>query len=147
MKPIVIIGAGLDGLIAAFYLAKAGHKPLVLERREVLGGACATEEFHPGFRASLAMSAGSLLPQVAADLQLARHGCEIGKNSVAVTALNLDGPPVSIYEDAKRTAAELASTRDREKYPEFIAAFENIGGALRPLLTMTPPNVDELSKS
>src|SRR3954468_23342948 len=90
---IVIIGSGLDGLIAAYYLARAGHKPLVLERREVIGGACATEEFHPGFRASLAMSAGSLLPQVAADLQLARHGCEISKTSVAVTALNLDDAP------------------------------------------------------
>jgi phytoene dehydrogenase-like protein len=144
---IIIIGAGLDGLIAAFYLARAGHKPLVLERREAIGGACANEEFHPGFRASLAMSAGSLLPQVAADLQLARHGCEIIKNSVGVTALNLDGPPVSIYEDAKRTAAELASTRDREKYPEFIASFQNIGQALRPLLSMTPPNIDGPSKS
>jgi len=144
---IIIIGSGLDGLIASYYLAKAGHQPLVLERREVIGGACANEEFHPGFRASLAMSAGPLLPQVAADLQLTRHGCEISKNSVAVTAINLDGPPVSIYEDAKRTAAELASTHDREKYPEFIASFQNIGQALRPLLTMTPPNVDELSRS
>ena len=144
---IIIIGAGLDGLIAAYYLAKSGHKPLVLERREVIGGASGTEEFHPGFRASLAMNTGSLLPQIVNDLQLPRHGCEIKQNPVCVTALHLDGPSVSIYEDAKRTAAELVSTRDREKYPEFIASFENIGRALRPLLTMTPPNIDEPSRS
>ena len=147
MAEVIIIGAGLDGLIAAYYLAKSGHKPLVLERREVIGGACAIEEFHPGFRAALAMSAGSLLPQIVGDLQLQRRGCEISKSSVCVTALNLDGAPISIYEDAKRTAAELVSSRDRDKYPEFIACFDNIGRALRPLLTMTPPNVDEPSKS
>jgi phytoene dehydrogenase-like protein len=147
MKPIVIIGAGLDGLIAAYYLAKAGHQPLVLERRELIGGACATEEFHPGFRASLSMSAGSLLPQIVADLQLPRHGCEISRSSVWVTGLDLNGGPVCIYEDAKRTAAELASARDREQYPEFISCFDHIGRALRPLLTMTPPNIDEPSKS
>jgi phytoene dehydrogenase-like protein len=146
MKQVVIIGAGLDGLIAAFYLAKAGHKPVVLERR-VMGGACASEEFHPGFRTSLAMNAGSLRSQITSDLQLPRHGCEISKSPVCVTALNLNGVPISIYEDAKRTAAELSSARDREKYGEFISCFENIGGALRPLLTMTPPNIDEPSKS
>ena len=149
MKPIVIIGAGLDGLIAACYLAKAGHKPLVLERRDVIGGACASEEFHPGFRAALAMRAGSLLPQIAADLQLQSHGAEIKQNPVRVTALNAGGPPVCIYEDAKRTAQELAvhSKRDSEKYSEFLACFDNLGRALRPLLTMTPPNIDGPSKS
>ena len=121
---VVIIGAGLDGLIAAYYLAKAGQKPLVLERRELIGGACAIEEFHPGFRASLAMSAGSLLPQIIGDLQLQRHGCEISKSPVCLTALNLEGTPISIYEDARRTAAELVSTRDREKYPESFSIDE-----------------------
>ncbi len=149
MKPVVIIGAGLDGLIAAFYLAKAGHKPLVLEQRDVIGGACAVEEFHHGFRTSLAMTAGSLLPQISADLQLQRNGVEISASPVRVTALNLNGPPLSIYEDAKLTANELGahSTRDAEKYPEFLACFDSIGGALRPLLAMTPPNIDQPAKA
>src|SRR3982751_6226919 len=128
MKPIIIIGAGLDGLIAAFYLARAGHKPLVLERRDVIGGAGATEEFHSGFRASIAMSAGSLLPQIASDCGLKSHGVEVNQNPVRVTALNPAGPPVCIFEDAKRTATELAahSRSDSEKYAAFIACFENI---------------------
>lgn len=149
MDRVVIIGAGLDGLIAAYYLAKAGHKPLVLERRDVIGGACATEEFHPGFRASLAMSAGALLPQIIADLQLKQHGIEIHKTPVRATALNPNGPPVCVYEDASRTATELAtlSKADSAKYSEFIASFANIGRALRPLLTMTPPNADDPSKT
>jgi len=61
MKPLVIIGGGHNGLIAAYYLARAGLKPLVLERRDVVGGACASEEFHTGFRASLVGSTGPLL--------------------------------------------------------------------------------------
>jgi phytoene dehydrogenase-like protein len=145
----IIIGSGLDGLIAAYYLAKAGHRPLVLESREVIGGACAIEEFHPGFRASLAMSTASLLPQIVSGLNLQNHGVEPAKNPVRVTALNPSGPPVSLYEDPKRTAAEIASIskRDSEKYPEFISSFENIGRALRPLLPMTPPSVDDPSRA
>src|ERR1043166_3282176 len=148
MKPIVIIGSGLDALIAACYLAKAGHQPLVLERREVIGGACAIEEFHPGFRASLAMNAGSLLPRIAAELKLRQHGIEISNGPVRVTALNLNGPPLSIYEDVNRTSQELLShsRKDSAAYPAFLASFANIGRALRPLLTMTPPNIDHLSK-
>ena len=149
-RDIVIIGAGHNGLVVAGYLARAGFKPLVLERRAVIGGACVTEEIHPGFRCStLASSAGPLLPQVIQDLQLQRHGLEFIKPAVRVSALSLDRPAISLYEDAKKTAAELARTsaKDAEKYPEFVAAFSHIGSALRPLLTMTPPNIDVLSKS
>ena len=74
---IVIVGAGHNGLVAACYLARAGLKPLVLERRNVVGGAAVTEEFYPGYRCStLAHSAGPLLPRVARDLRLERHGLE-----------------------------------------------------------------------
>src|SRR5438552_5972059 len=150
MKPVVIIGAGHNGLVVASYLAKAGFKPLVLERRPIIGGAALTEEIHPGFRCStLASSAGPLLPQVIQDLQLQRHGLEFIKPAVRVSALSLDRPAISLYEDAKKTAAELARTsaKDAEKYPEFVSTFSSIGSALRPMLTMTPPNIDVLSKS
>ena len=147
---VVIIGAGHNGLVAAYYLAKAGLKPLVVERREVVGGACATEEFHPGFHCStLATSAGPLLPQVANDLKLESHGVEFIKPASQLCALNLNGRAIAIYSDAKQTARELAqvSAKDAERYPEFVATFERIGRALRPLLSLTPPNVDELTKS
>src|SRR5437588_10942989 len=108
MDRIIIIGAGHNGLVAAYYLAKAGFKPLVLERRETIGGVCSTEEFHPGFRASLVSSAGPLFSQVVNDLQLHRYGLEFIQTSVRVAALNLNGQPVCIYEDAKRKTDELA---------------------------------------
>ena len=147
---VIIIGAGHNGLVAAYYLAKAGLTPLVLERREVVGGACATEEFHQGFRCStLATSAGPLLPQVANDLKLESHGVEFIKPASQVCALNLNAPAIPIYSDAKQTARELAqvSAKDAEQYPEFVATFDRIGRALRPLLSLTPPNVDEPTKS
>lgn len=150
MKPVLILGSGHNALVTAYYLAKAGLKPLVLERREVVGGACVTEEFHPGFRGStLAGSMGPLLPQIVSDLQLQKHGVEFIKPAVKVCALNLNGPAISIYEDARRTSEELASVsaRDAAKYPEFVATFARIGRALRPLLTLTPPNIDAPSKS
>ncbi|HEX6189342.1 MAG TPA: NAD(P)/FAD-dependent oxidoreductase, partial [Pyrinomonadaceae bacterium] len=149
-KSIIILGSGHNALVTAYYLAKAGLKPLVLERREVVGGACVTEEFQPGFRCStLAGSAGPLLPQIVNDLQLKKYGVEFITPATKVCALNLNGPAISIYEDARRTSEELAlvSARDGAKYPEFVAAFEHIGRALRPLLTMTPPNIDAPSKS
>jgi phytoene dehydrogenase-like protein len=150
MKPVLILGSGHNALVTAYYLAKAGLKPLVLERRETIGGACVTEEFHPGFHCStLAGSAGPLLPQIVSDLQLQKHGVEFITPTVKVCALNLNAPAISIYENASRTVEELrsVSSRDAAKYPEFVQAFERIGRALRPLLTMTPPNIDAPSKS
>src|SRR5436190_7035050 len=122
---IIIIGAGHNGLVAAYYLAKAGLKPLVLERRDAIGGACVTEEFHPGFGCStLASSAGPLLPQISTDLQLKRHGVEFVTPPVQVCALN-HGAPICIYDDAKRTASELTklSSRDANSYSDFLATF------------------------
>src|SRR5256885_235923 len=148
-RDIIIIGAGHNGLIAAYYLAKAGLKPLVLERREMVGGASVTEEFHPGFRCStLATSVGPLLPQIINNLQLQKYDVEFMKPSVQVCALS-HGAPICIYDDAKRTASELTrlSSKDANSYSDFVATFERIGRALRPLLTMTPPDIDAPTKS
>jgi phytoene dehydrogenase-like protein len=149
MRDVIIIGAGHNGLVTAFYLAKAGYKPLVLERRSVVGGACVTEEFHPEFRCSTLAEHAALLPQILNDLQLSRHGLEFIKPAVRVCAPGLSSAPIILYEDAKRTAAELksVSAKDAASYPEFSQTFSRLGNALRPLLTMTPPNVDSLSKS
>jgi phytoene dehydrogenase-like protein len=148
MDRIIIIGAGHNGLVTACYLAKAGLKPLVLERRAIVGGACVTEEFHPGFRCStLAQSTGPLLPQVVKDLQLARQGLEIITPSVRVFSPAQDGRSLCIYEDAKRTADELTqlSAHDAKSYPDFVSTFARIGHALAPLLRMTPPNIEKPS--
>jgi phytoene dehydrogenase-like protein len=145
---VIIIGAGHNGLITAYYLAKAGLKPLVLERREIIGGACVTEEIHPGFRCStLANSTGPLSPRIVKDLQLERNGVEFIKPTVRVLALNPDGESLCIYEDAKRTAESLqqVSAKDAQSYPDFVATFARIGRALSPLLRMTPPGIDRLS--
>src|SRR6266568_8620264 len=88
----VIIGGGHNGLVTAFYLAKGGFKPLVLERRHQIGGAAITEEFYPGFRSSvLAHSAGPLRPEVVRDMELEKHGLKLITPEVAVTALSPDG--------------------------------------------------------
>ena len=146
-KPdIVIIGGGHNGLVAACYLAKAGLKTLVLERREVAGGCAVTEEFHPGFRSStLAHAAGPLLPHIFEELQLARHGLTFIRPEVRVLALNPDGPALAIYDDTGRTVQELekVSARDARAYPEFRESFGRIGRVLAPLLTMSPPSMDK----
>jgi phytoene dehydrogenase-like protein len=145
---IIIIGAGHNGLVAAYYLARAGLKTLVLERREIVGGGSVTEEFHHGFRCStLAGSPGPLLPQIIKDFQLERRGVEFITPTARVWAPTANGNSICIYEDTQRTAEELRKTNssDAERYPEFITTFARIGGALAPLLTMTPPDVDDLS--
>src|SRR6266566_1997145 len=126
-RDIVIIGGGHNGLVAAFYLAKAGFKPLVLERRNQVGGAAITEEFHSGFRTSvLAHSAGPLRPEIIRDMQLEQHGLKLITPEVAVTALSPDGRALILHRDVKRAAQEIAkfSEADAAKYREFQAALE-----------------------
>ena len=144
---VVVIGAGHNGLVAAFYLAKAGYAPIVLERRPMVGGVAVTEEIHPGFRCpAIAHGDVAVLPQVMNDLQLQMHGIETMRPAVRVVALGLDGRALSIYDDAQRTATELAafSERDAARYPEFQSCFNRLGAAIRPLISVTPPDVDKL---
>src|SRR5213593_2542166 len=108
-RDIVIIGGGHNGLVTAFYLAKAGFKPLVLERRNQVGGAAITEEFHSGFRASvLAHSVGPLRPDVVRDMQLEQYGLKVITPGVSVTALAPDGRALILYRDVERAAQEIA---------------------------------------
>src|ERR1700726_2108369 len=97
-RDVVIIGGGHNGLVTAFYLAKAGYTPLVLERATQVGGAAVTDEFHPGFRCStLAHTAGPILPQIVRDLQLEKYGLKSITPEVCVTALSPDGRSLSLY--------------------------------------------------
>src|SRR3989475_9746006 len=97
-RDIVIIGGGHNGLVTAFYLAKAGFKPLVIERREQVGGAAITDEFHPGFRCStLAHTAGPIRPDLVRGLQLEEHGLGLITPEVSVTAPTPEGRALSLY--------------------------------------------------
>src|SRR6266568_9080970 len=99
-RDIVIIVGVHNGLVTAFYLAKAGFKPLILERRNQVGGAAITEEFHPEFRSSvLAHSAGPIRPEVIRDMELEKHGLKLITPEVAVTALSPDGRTLILYRD------------------------------------------------
>lgn len=149
-RDVVIIGGGHNGLVTAFYLAKAGLKPLVLERRSQTGGAAVTEEFHPGFRCStLAHSAGPLLPEIVRDMQLERHGLKLIHPEIAVTALSPDGRALVFYNDVKQTAEEIRkfSSKDAEKYPELQAALAKIGGVIGQAMKLTPPDIGDPSRS
>src|SRR5207253_5552388 len=91
-RDIVIIGGGHNGLVTAFYLAKAGFKPLVLERREQVGGAAITDEFHPGFKVStLAHAVGPLRSDIVRDMQLERYGLHMLRPDPCVVSLTPDG--------------------------------------------------------
>ena len=148
-REVIIIGGGHNGLVTAFYLAKAGFKPLVLERRAQTGGAAITEEFSPGFRCStLAHSAGPLLPEIVTDMQLARHGLKLVTTEVAVTALSPDGRALVLYKDIARAAQEISkfSTSDAKQYPALQQSLEKIGRVIGDALRLTPPNIDDPSR-
>src|SRR5437899_11133723 len=106
MPDLIIIGGGHNGLTAAFYLAKAGRKPLVLERRRVVGGCATTEEFAPGFRSTtLAHTLGPLRPSIVRDMQLERRGVTVVHPDPRVVALSGDGAAVAFPANAPRPAA------------------------------------------
>ena len=148
-RDVIIVGGGHNGLVAAFYLAKAGFKPLVLERRAQVGGSAVTEEFHPGFRCStLAHNTGPLRADVARDMQLERHGLKLTTPEVSTVSLLPDGRALVLYSDARRAAQEIAhwSQKDAAGYAEFGNALAKIGKMLGQALALTPPDIDDPSR-
>ncbi len=140
----VIIGGGHNGLVCAAYLAKAGLKVSVLERRSVTGGAAVTEEFHPGFRNSVAAYTVSLLnPKVVADLDLARHGLTIVNRPYSNFLPTEDGR--YLLTGGGGSIAEVAkfSEKDAAALPAYEAQLETIADLLRDLVLEAPPNLTQ----
>src|SRR6266513_4363823 len=144
-RRVVIIGGGHNGLITAFYLARAGFKPLVLERRSQVGGAAITDEFHPGFRCStLAHAAGPIRPDILRSMQLTKHGLKLITPDIAVVALSPEGRALHLYNDTKKSAEEITkfSAKDAAKYPEFQEALRQMGRVIAKALVLAPPSID-----
>lgn len=143
----VVIGAGHNGLTAAAWLARAGRRVLVVERRPILGGAAATEEIFPGFRADTgAYNAGAFLPSLLAELHLAEHGLEFLQGPALVFAPQPDGRALTLWRDVERSAAEIAcySASDAARYPAFARQLARMAGVLDSLRVLTPPELPGL---
>jgi phytoene dehydrogenase-like protein len=139
---VVIIGAGHNGLTCAAYLAMAGLRVKVVERRSVVGGAAVTEEFHPGFRNSVAAYTVSLLnPQIAADLKLADHGLRIVERRAQNFLPAPDGSYLLTGEGRTRESVAKLSPRDAERIATFSRELEVIADVLRQFVLRAPPNI------
>ncbi len=143
-RDVVVIGGGHNGLACAAYLAHAGLDVLVLERREVLGGAAVTEEPWPGYRISSASYVVSLMPQrIVDELRLKRHGYEVSIITPDYFVPFSDGTSLTLWGDVARDAENIArfSKKDADAYVEFDRYFDRAAGLLKDLLFVVPPNV------
>src|SRR5947209_6941858 len=123
----IIIGAGHNGLVTACYLARAGRRVLVLERRYLVGGACVTEEVFPGFKVSTAAYVNSLFrKEITRDLRLQDYGFEVLERSPSSFSPFPDGRHLMLGPDAELTRKEIAkfSAKDAEAYPKYEAMLE-----------------------
>src|SRR5277367_4442947 len=144
---VIVIGGGHNGLVNAAYLARAGKKVLVLERRHVLGGAACTEEVFPGFKFSVCSYVVSLLrPEIIRDLDLPRHGLEILPLDGTFTPMP-NGDHLWRVNDHGKTHREIArhSKLDAEAYDEFGKAMQAMCRFVKPILSMVPPNPARLN--
>jgi phytoene dehydrogenase-like protein len=139
----VLVGGGHNGLVCAFYLARAGLKVRVLERRGIVGGAAVTEEFHPGFRNSTASYTVSLLnPKVIADMKLKDRGLRIVKRPISNFLPTVDGRYLKAGGGLEKTQAEIAkfSAKDAARLPAYYEHLERVADVLRSVSEKTPPN-------
>jgi phytoene dehydrogenase-like protein len=139
---VIVIGAGHNGLVTAAYLARAGKKVLVLERRELVGGCAVTEEIWPGYRVSTGAYLSSLLQErIVRELELERYGYRVDAKDPAFFSAFPDGRYFFMWQDRAKTLAEIArfSKHDAEVYPAFEEQLERIARVVESLLLTTPP--------
>lgn len=144
-QKVVLIGGGHNALVTAFYLAKGGFEPVVLERREMVGGGAVTEEFAPGFRVStLAHTIGPLRADVAKDLQVEKFDCQVFYPDPRVFSPTPDGKAILFYNDHAKTAGGIAriSAKDAAKYTQFAECLEEMSAVFNQLASITPPAID-----
>ena len=140
----IIIGAGHNGLVTACYLARAGWKVLVLERRYLVGGACVTEETFPGFKVSTAAYVNSLFrKEIVRDLRLADYGFAVMERNPSSFTPFPDGRSLLLGPDRDLTLKEIGkfSRKDAEAYPKYEAMLERVADVVEPTLAMTPPDL------
>ncbi len=139
---VIIIGGGHNGLVTAAYLARAGRKVLVLERRELLGGCSVTEELWPGYRVSTAAYLCSLMQErIIRELELERFGYRVDAKDPAFYSVFPDDRHLFMWQDGQKTLAELAkfSRRDAEVFPAYEAHLERLAEVVESLLLTIPP--------
>ena len=148
---VVVVGAGHNGLVTAAYLAKAGLRTLVLERRDRAGGPLVTEEVVPGVRAPVAAEGvGGLRADVAADLRLRSHGFQAIEPDVVAFAPSVDGPGLTLWRDPVRTATELRTgpqPRDAETFIAFDSKIRSLAGFVARMQEAEPPDLESPSLS
>lgn len=140
----VIVGGGHNGLTCAGYLARAGLRVAVVERRSIVGGACVTEEFHPGFRnSSCSYLVGLLAPEVIADLELHRHGLEILEREGGTLSVLPDGRSIELLGDKAAVMQQLAaeSPSDARAYAELSALLDVSATVMRAIARERPPEM------
>ena len=145
----IIIGGGHNGLVAAAYLARAGKRTLVLERRHLIGGAAVSEQIFPGFTFSVFSYVVSLLrPEIIRDLELPKHGLHILPLESTVTPMN-NGDYLAGWGDADQTRREVCrhSPKDAEAMVEFGRLMHHMAMAVKPILSMIPPDPTSMAPS
>ena len=148
-QDIVVIGGGVNGLVAATLIARAGLKVIILERSDRVGGCARTDEIAPSFKCPTLAHATAIDPALARSLDLERHGLRIVRPAADVYAPTRDGRALVLWNDAARASASIRafSAKDAEQYPQFLQSFARIGEILRAVCATPPPSIDEPSAS
>src|SRR5262249_23503456 len=147
MPGVVVVGGGVNGLVAATQLARAGVRTLVLERTAHVGGCARTSEIAPGFRCPTLAHTAAIAPSIVRSLDLERYGLAIVTPAASACAPAKDGRALVLWRDAARAAEEIRawSPKDSAAYPTFLASVANVSGVLRALLASPPPSIDDPS--